>query len=140
MKKPQLYIKNERGRYEPYREPERPKRDNAFYRRIGNRYEPWGMVFNSVKSWQEGVFAVTRVRSSVSPDSWTSAEYLQEIFKLYRCGDIENVSIGKLGGMEKLAAHLASHWNEIGGDSVFEMAASVVAILMNYENKKEVKR
>lgn len=134
MNKPKLYIKKGNGRYEPYVEPERPKYDNALYRRCGKKYEPVQMVLDTV-SWQEGVFVVTRNRSALQPDSWTSAEYLQKIFKLYKASDIENVSISKLGGMQKLADHLSRHWNEIDGASTYEMAASVVAILMNYEEE-----
>ena len=131
MEKQQLYIK-ENGRYKPYVEPERPECDNALYRRIGKRYEPVNMMLEC-HSWQEGVFVVTKNRSASQPDSWTSAEYLQQIFKLYKAGDIENVSIAKLGGMQKLADYLSRHWNEINGASTYEKAASIVAILMNYE-------
>ena len=135
MKK-QLFYKNDKGRYVPYVEPERPKYDNALYRRIGKKYVPVNMHLE-VNSWQEGVFVVSKCHSAMYPDSWINAEYLQEIFKLYRCGDIENVSIAKLGGMKKLADHLLKHWNEIQGASVFERAASIVAILMNYEEKEK---
>jgi hypothetical protein len=129
--KENLYIKNEKGRYVPYVEPERPERDNALYRRIGKRYEPVRMQLEGF-SWQEGVFVVTKCWSNLHPDSWTDAGYLQKIFKLYRCGDIENVSIAKLGGMKKLTDHLAKHWNEVSGASAYERAASIVAILMGY--------
>ncbi len=131
--KPQLYVKNEKGRYEPYKEPERPKYDNALYRRIGKKYVPCDMLLEKNFGWQEGVFVVMKHRDS---REWSSADHLQKIFKLYRCGDIENVSLAKLGGMNKLATHLARHWNEIEGLSVAERAASVVAILFNYEKEE----
>ena len=137
MRKPKLYIKKENGRYEPYIEPQRPEHDNALYRRRGKKYEPVLMALEC-HSWHEGVFVVTKNHSMLQPDSWTSAEYLQEIFKLYKAGDIENVSIAKLGGMQKLANYLSRHWNEITGTNTYEKAASVVAILMNYE--KETKK
>lgn len=132
MEKPILYIKNSNGRYEPYIEPERPQIDNALYRRVGKRYEPVRMQLEC-HSWQEGVFVVTRNRSALQPNSWTSAEYLQKIFKLYKAGDIENVSIAKLGGMQKLADYLSRHWNEVSGVSQYERCASIVAILINYK-------
>lgn len=138
MKKepPKLYERLPNGRYKEWKEPERPKYDNALYRRVGKKYEPVHMLFNDGHFWQEGVFVVTKNIGALQPDSWTSVEYLQEIFKLYRCGDLENVSIAKLGGMKKLTDHLLHHWDEIGGASTFEIAASIVAILMNYENRK----
>ena len=135
MEKQKLYVKLPNGRYEEYREPKRPKTDNALYRRVGKKYEPVNMMMECL-SWQEGVFVVTKNRSAFQPDSWTSGDYLQEIFKLYKCGDIENVSIAKLGGMQKLADHLSRHWDEINGTSQYERCASIVAILMNYGNEK----
>lgn len=135
MDKQKLYIRKENGRYEEYREPQRPARDNALYRRIGKKYVPVEMCLSGEWSWQEGVFAVTRTPGSMKPNHWASAGYLQKIFSLYKCGEIENVSIGKLAGMEKLSEHLAYHWDEIKGDNVCERAASIVAIIMNY--KKE---
>ena len=134
--RPKLYERLPNGRYQEWKEPERPKYDNALYRRVGKRYEPVQMILE-IHSGQEGVFVVTKNRSALQPDSWTSAEYLQHIFKLYKAGDIENVSIAKLGGMKKLADHLSRHWNEIDGASTYEKAASVVAILMNYEEERK---
>lgn len=136
MKKdrPKLYERLPNGRYQEWHEPERPETDNALYKRIGRKYEPVNMTLEC-QSWQEGVFVVTKNRSALQPDSWTSAEYLQEIFKLYKAGDIENVSIAKLGGMQKLADHLSRHWNEVSGASQYERCASIVAILMNYKEK-----
>ena len=135
-KKPKLYIKKENGRYEEYHEPERPEFDNALYRRVGRKYEPVNMRLEA-QSWQEGVFVVTKCLSDLQPDSWISADYLQHIFTLYKCGDIEKVSIAKLGGMKKLADHLMKHWNDIQGASIFERAASIVAILASYNEEKK---
>lgn len=136
-KKPELYIKCANGRYKRYI-PEIPKYDNALYRRIGKKYVPYNMYMDSTHfTWQEGVFAVTRTPGSLTPNNWTSAEYLQKIFKLYKCGDIENVSISKLGGMKKLTEYLADNWDKISGDNTYELAASIIAILMNYENNKK---
>ena len=133
-RKPKLYVKLPNGRYKEYRDPEPPKFDNAVYKRVGKKYVPFNICISNDFTWQEGVFAVIKAQSRTSPDSWTSADYLQKIFRLYKCGEIENVSIGKLGGMNKLAEHLARHWNEIEGVNVYEKAASIVAILMNYES------
>lgn len=140
MKKPKLYIKNGKGRYEEYREPQRPPRDNALYRREGKKYIPHDMLVSGDFNWQEGVFVVTKNHSAMKPDSWLDAGYLQEIFKLYKAGDLENVSIAKLGGMLKLTQHLCKHWNEVSGSSVYERCASIVAILMNYDNKDDKKK
>lgn len=134
MKKQQLYIKNEKGRYEPYKEPEC---DNALYRKIGNRYEPVKMTFGdyySQKEWDEGVFAITRNHSS---ESWASASYLRKVFALYKCDDIEKVFIAKLGGMSKIADYLAGHWYELPKENatIYDMACNIVAIIMRLENE-----
>lgn len=136
-KRPKLYFRKDNGRYEEWHETERPTYDNALYRRIGKRYEPVNMHLEC-HSWQEGVFAVTKNHSAMNPDHWVSGSYLQEIFKLYKCGEIEKVSIGKLAGMDKLANYLCCHWNEVEGASVYERCASIVAILMRFEDDKEV--
>lgn len=132
--KQKLYIKKENGRYE---EVKRPEVDNALYKRVGNRYVPMEIHLDSGFNWQEGVFAVTKNHSATGPDHWVGAEYLQEIFKLYRCGDIERVSIGKLAGMEKLANYLTRHWDETKGLCVYDQCAKIVAILMRYEEELE---
>lgn len=128
MKRQKLYIKNEKGRYVEYEE---PMFDNALYRRVGKKYVPCSMA-ECANSWGEGVYAVTKNEFG---QGITSAKYLKEIFSACRCGDIEKVSIAKLGGMEKLANHLMCHWGDIKGTSVFEQCASIVSILLDYENQ-----
>ena len=129
--KPKLYYKDG-SRYREYHEPT-PVRDNALYRRIGKRYEPVSMI-DAAESWNEGVYAV--VKHPLGRQI-ANASYLREIFGAYRCGDIEKVSVAKLGGMTKLADHLMHHYNEIKGDSIYERCASIVAILMNYDDGKQ---
>ena len=130
--KPKLYYKNDKGRYVEYHEPT-PVRDNALYRKVGKRYEPVSMI-DAADGWSEGVYAVVKHPMG---RQIANASYLQEIFKAYRCGDIEKVSIAKLGCMSKLADHLMHHWDEVKGASVYERCASIVAILMNYDDGKQ---
>ena len=115
-----------------YHEPT-PVCDNALYRKIGKRYEPVSMI-DAADGWTEGVYAV--VKHPLGKQI-VSASYLQEIFKDYCCGDIEKVSVAKLGGMSKLADHLMHHWDEVKGASVYERCASIVAILMNFDDGKQ---
>lgn len=129
--KPKLYYKDG-SRYREYHEPT-PVRDNALYRKIGKRYEPVSMI-DAAEGWNEGVYAV--VKHPLGRQI-ANASYLREIFSAYRCGDIEKVSVAKLGGMTKLADHLMHHWNDIKGDSICEQCASIVAILMNYDDGKQ---
>lgn len=131
MNKPKLYYKDG-SRYHEYHEPT-PVRDNALYRKIGKRYEPVSMI-DAAKGWSEGVYAVVKHPMGMQI---ANASYLQKIFKDYRCGDIEKVSVAKLGGMTKLADHLMHHYNDIKGDSIYERCASIVAILMNFNDGKQ---
>lgn len=129
--KPKLYYKDG-SRYREYHEPT-PVRDNALYRKVGKRYEPVSMI-DAADGWSEGVYAV--VKHTMGREI-ANANYLREIFSAYRCGDIEKVSIAKLGGMTKLADHLMHHWDEVKGACVYERCASIVAILMNFDDGKQ---
>ena len=130
--KQKLYVKKKNGRYVEYHEPT-PVCDNAFYRKIGKRYEPVSMI-DAADGWTEGVYAVVKHPMG---RQIANASYLREIFSAYRCGDIEKASVAKLGGMTKLAEHLMHHWNDVGGNSVYEQCASIVAILMNFDDGKQ---
>lgn len=130
--KPKLYYKNEKGRYVEYHEPT-PIYDNALYRKVGKRYEPVSMM-DAANGWTDGVYAVLKHPFGTAI---YNASYLQKIFSAYRCGDIEKVSIAKLGGMTKLAHHLMHHWDEVKGENIYEQCASIVAILMNFDDGKQ---
>ena len=97
MSKPQLYIKNEKGRYEPYNLPE-PEVDNKLYRKINGKYYPWEMDLKN-DHLPEGVWVITRHKSCTS---WTSGSYLREQFRLDKASDIKEVSLAELGSLEKL--------------------------------------
>lgn len=97
MSKPQLYIKNEKGRYEPYNLPE-PEVDNKLYRKINGKYYPWEMDLKN-EHLPEGVWVITRHKSCTS---WTRGSYLREQFELDKASDIKEVSLAELGSLEKL--------------------------------------
>ena len=97
MKKPQLYIKNDKGRYEPYTLPE-PEVDNKLYRKINGKYYPWEMDLRN-DHLSEGVWVIVRHKSCTS---FTSGKYLREQFMLEKASDIKEVSLAELGSLEKL--------------------------------------
>ncbi len=97
MSKPQLYIKNEKGRYEPYKLPE-PEVDNKLSRKINGKYYPWEMDLKN-DHLPEGVWVITRHKSCTSR---TSGSYLREQFRLDKASDIKEVSLAELGSLEKL--------------------------------------
>ena len=61
MKKPKLYTKNEKGRYEEYQIPDLDVSDTLF-RRINGKYVP--VSVNCTNDLPEGVWIVTSGRSS----------------------------------------------------------------------------
>lgn len=136
MEKPKLYVKNEKGRYEPYREPE-PPYDNVLYRKVmrGKKvvYEPQSMC--SDKGLEEGVWVVTK---HTYGKSYTRGEYLNDCFMCLKASDIQDVSLAKLGGMDKLADWLCHNWDRLPQDtSRYDLSRAIVGILFEYEKERD---
>lgn len=131
MKEQTLYVK-ENGRYREYKEPE-PPFDNKLYRKVGKKYEPCSMLMTD--DLDEGVWVVIKHKYC---KSMINGKYLYENFMCMKAGDIQDVSLAKLGGMERLAQHLSSHWDEIPKEtSQYDLCHAIVGILFNYEKEKE---
>lgn len=136
MEKPKLYVKNEKGRYVPYQEPVQ-EYDNKLYRKNvrGKKivYEPCSMCLTN--DLGEGVWVVTK---QYGGRCITSGKYLMENFMCLKASDIQEVSLAKLGGMERLAHHLSTHWNELPRYvSQYELCRAIVGLLFEYEKEKE---
>ena len=93
MKKPQLYIKNEKGRYEPYKLPE-PDVSNTVYRKINGKYEPVG-IFEKHDWLQEGIWVVTSDRS------YCNGKYIKDRFRFDKVSDLQYPTIAELGGIRQ---------------------------------------
>ena len=132
MSKSKLYIKNAKGRYEEYKEPVQ-EYDNKLYRKVGNKYEPCSMLMTDYLP--EGVWVVTKHYGS---RSFTNGKYMLEEYLCLKASDIQEVSLAKLGGMEKFAHYLAQHWNELPkGVSQYELCRAIVGLLFDYENQNK---
>ena len=132
MKHLQLYYKDEKGRYRVYQEPE-PPFDNVLYRKVkrGSKisYEPQSMC--SDKGLEEGVWVVTK---NCYGKSFTSGKYLYDCFLCMKASDIQEMELSKLGGAQKLADYLSSHWNELPKNvSPSDFCRAIVGILMKYK-------
>ena len=131
MAKQKLYIKNDKGRYEEYVEPVQ-EYDNKLYRKVGKKYEPCSMLMTN--DLQEGVWVV------VKDKYWRSmmnGKYLLEKYLCMKAGDLQEVSLAKLGGMERLAKHLSEHWHELPkNSSPYELCQAIVGILLKYETER----
>jgi hypothetical protein len=101
MSKPQLYIKNDKGRYEPYKLPE-PDVSETAYKKINGKYEPVGRFFNR-DYLTEGVWVV------YCDHAFCNGKYLKEKFRMEKVSDLQYPTIAELGGLES-AIHQA--WEE----------------------------
>lgn len=132
MEKPELYVKNEKGRYEPYREPE-PPFSNCLYRKVGNKYEPCSMLMT--EDIGEGVWVVTK---HTYGKNYATGKYLRDMFMCQKASDIQDVSLAKLGGMDKLADYLCTNWGRLPKNKpIYDICRAVVGILFEYEKKEK---
>lgn len=136
MKAEKLYVKNDKGCYEPYREPE-PPYDNVLYRKVmrGKKvvYEPQSMC--SDKGLGEGVWVVTK---HTYAKSYTNGKYLNDCFMCLKASDIQETPLSKLGGMNKLANFLCENWEKVSNKpSLYETCCAIVGVLFQYEEKQD---
>ena len=136
MEKQKLYVRLPNGRYQEYHEPVQ-EYDNKLYRKVvrGNRvhYEPCSMFMPD--NLPEGVWVVVKHHGS---KSISNGKYMLENYMCMKAGDIQDVSLAKLGGMERLAHHLETNWSKLPNNvSLYQLAKSIVGILLDYEKEKE---
>lgn len=130
--KQKLYIKNERGRYEEYQEPIQ-EHDNKLYRKIGKKYVPCSMLMTD--DLPEGVWVVTK---DYSHKSIVNGKYLLEKYMCLKASDIQEVSLAKLGGMERLSERLSNHWDELPKKtSQYDLCRAIVGLLFKYEKENK---
>jgi hypothetical protein len=108
--------------------------DNALYRKVGRRYVATNMLMPDAYSLPEGVWVVTKNRYSTQT---TSSNYLKKVFNLDKASDIENVSLAKLGGMQKLANHLCQNLDKVNGETTYDRCCQIVKILFDYKDEQE---
>jgi hypothetical protein len=96
MSKPKLYIKNDKGRYEPYELP-KPDLSDMVYIKSNGKYYPHGRLFD-VNFLTEGVWVV------YGKASFCSGRYLREKFSLEKVSDIKypSITMAELGGISKI--------------------------------------
>lgn len=129
-KKLQLYIKNDKGRYEEYHEPSQPY-DNKLYRKVGNKYEPCSMLMTN--DIGEGVWVVVK---HMGCKSISNGKYLCENYMCMKAGDIQEVSLAQLGGLERLSHTLSRHWDELPTNvSQYDLCRAIVGLLFKYKDE-----
>ena len=136
MEKQKLYIKLPNGRYEEYHEPIQ-ECDNKLYRKVvrGNKayYEPCSMLMTN--DLPEGVWVVVKHKGS---KSISSGKYMLEKYMCLKAGDIQETSLAKLGGMDKLADWLCHNWDKLPKNkSQYDLCRAIVGLLFQYEKEKK---
>ena len=135
MEKQKLYVKLPNGRYKEYREPVQ-EYDNKLYRKVmrGSKayYEPCSMLVTD--DLPEGVWVVVKHRGS---KSISSGRYMLENYMCLKTGDIQDVSLAKLGGMDKLADWLCHNWDKLPNNkSQYDLCRAIVGLLFQSEKEK----
>lgn len=140
MKKQQLYIKNDKGRYEPYN----PKEieDKNVYRKIRNKYVPFAVVTKEVDWFQGGVFVVRSDKHS-SIRSIAESEYLQECFRIDKIGNNYRILADQLASLmdyadfcaEELRKHKMKRIDEYGyGISTQEEIMCIIGSVFKFSD------
>ena len=110
MKRQKLYIKNDKGRYEEFRQDMKSEDDDLLFRKIRGKYVPVNRRYE-YDSLSEGVWVVLSNLSYCSR-SMTNGDYLKELFQVNKVSGIEEVSIAQLGSLEKYYDYVSSEWSK----------------------------
>lgn len=130
--KQKLYTKNEKGRYEEYQIPDLDVSETLF-RRINGKYVP--VSFNCINDLPEGVWVVTRGRSS---REITSGKYLKEIMMLDKVSDLKEMpSLAELGGWQKCAKYVLNEIGDISKMTKYEIVNAIVGKVFEYSKRAD---
>ena len=132
MKKPKLYTKNEKGRYEEYQIPDMDISETLF-RRINGKYVP--ISVNCTNDLPEGVWVVTRGRSS---REIISGKYLEELMRLDKVADLKEMPcLAELGDWQKCAKYVLEEIGDISTMTINEIIYAVVGKVFEYSNARK---
>ena len=131
--KQNLYIKNEKGRYEQYQVPDMDISETLF-RRINGKYVPVSILCTN--DLPEGVWIVTRGRSRREV---ISGQYLKELMMLDRVSDLKEMpNLDELGDWQKCANYVLNEIGDIYSMSKYEIVFAVVGKVFEYSKKREL--
>ena len=133
MKKPKLYTKNEKGRYEEYQIPDMDVSETLF-RRINGKYVP--VSVNCTNDLPEGVWVVTRGRSS---REIISGKYLKELMMLDKVSDLKEIPcLAELGDWQKCAKYALDEIGDFESMTINEIVYVVVGKVYEYSKRGEL--
>ena len=96
-KKQQLYIKNDKGRYEPYEPPKVNVSDNL-YVKVGRKYVPYGRRLNE-DYLTDGVYVV-RYDKQCGMRSISSVGYLEECYRIDKVSNNYRITTEQMASLE----------------------------------------
>lgn len=96
-KKQQLYIKNDKGRYEPY-EPPKVNVSDTLFLKVGNRYIPYGKKLDT-DYLTDGVYVV-RSDKSGGMRSFASVGYLEECYRIDKVSSNYRITTEQLASLK----------------------------------------
>lgn len=123
-----LYIKNDKGRYEEYREPQEV--DNKLYRKSNGKYYPIA-VDSSHDRLSEGVWVVYRI---VGCKSIVSGKYLKDCYSVEKTSDLQplNLTYAQLGAIDKVVNEATRYAFDNGNNcNTYELIKKAVAYALN---------
>lgn len=134
-KLPKLYIKNEKGRYEEYKEMDMDVSETLF-RRINGKYVPYSILCTN--DLPEGVWVVTRGRSC---REFICGKYLQELMRLDKASELaEMPSLAELGGWQKCAKWVLNNIGDITNMTTRDLVYAIVGKVFEYSKMSNDKK
>lgn len=147
MKKQQLYIKNAKGRYEPY-EPPKVNVSETLFLKVGNKYVAYGRRLNE-DYLTDGVYVV-RSDKSGGIRGIASVGYLEECYRIDKVSNNYRITAEQLASLEdysdfalKELRKLKTEKAETGfGISTAEEVACVIGSVFKFSNilKERIKQ
>ena len=133
MKKPKLYTKNEKGRYEEYQIPDIDVSETLF-RRINGKYAPVSTTYPN--ELPEGVWVVTRGSSC---REIIRGQYLKEIMKLDKASELKEIpSLAELGGWQKCAQWVFDEIGDFESMTMKEIVYAIVGKVYEYSKREDL--
>lgn len=133
-KKQQLYIKNNKGRYEPY-EPPKVNVSDTLFLKAGNRYIPYGKKLDT-DYLTDGVYVV-RSDKQGGMRSFASVGYLEECYRIDKVSNNYRITTEQMASLEDYSDYVCKelqkfrterHTNGYGLSTAEEVACVIGSV------------
>lgn len=143
MKKQQLYIKNEKGRYKPY-EPPKVNVSETLFLKVGKKYVPYGRRLDE-DYLTDGVYVV-RSDKSGGMRGFSTEGYLEECYRIDKVSKNHRITTEQLASLEDYSDFASNelqkfrmerHTEGYGLSTVEEVACVIGSVFKFSEMLKE---